>query len=125
MKSAATNSGEYVFAHEFAHLFGANHDHDSVTNPWEVAPWAYGWWANDPETNNGMRSLMAQDVGPCGSSGSPCMRILNYSNHFVEVGWFQTGHLNTAENSRVIDTYAEVTAQYKASLTRLFADGFE
>lgn len=127
VQSKSTNPGYYVFAHEFAHLFGANHDDDSIVdpNPWEVQPWAYGWWANDPESNAGMRTIMAQDVGPCGVSGSPCTRILHYSNHLVESGWFQTGQANTAENSRVIDEFAEVTAQYRASLDRIFANGFE
>jgi hypothetical protein len=41
------------------------------------------------------------------------------------VDWFRTGKVNLAENSRIIDEFAEVTAQYRASLTRLFADGFE
>lgn len=125
VQSASTNPGDYVFAHEFAHLFGANHDDYSVNNPWAVQSWAYGWWQHDPETNAGMRTLMAQDAAPCATGGSPCTRILHYSNHLVESGWFVTGQENSAENSRVIDEFAEVTAQYRASIDRIFANGFE
>src|SRR5690606_22254125 len=38
IKSKAVNPGDYVFAHEFAHLFGANHDRGSITQPNPTQP---------------------------------------------------------------------------------------
>jgi hypothetical protein len=42
----------------------------------------------------------------------------------VSVDWFQTGTGNR-NNAAVIQEFAPVTAQYRASLGRIFADGFD
>lgn len=119
----ATNPGDYVFAHELAHTFGANHNQDHApANPTPVEPWAFGRWAKEPESGIGSRSIMAY-VQEC--TGSPCDRILHYSNPDVYVdGWFRTG-LNNANNARLINEIAPIEAQYRASVGRIFADGFE
>lgn len=55
----------------------------------------------------------------------PCIRILNYSNPHVTVDDFKTGVANMEENARTINQYAPITAQYRASLGRIFYDGFQ
>lgn len=119
----ATNPGDYVFAHEFAHTFGANHNRDhGVPNPTPVEPWAFGHWAVEHELGIGARSIMSY-VQEC--TGHPCERILHYSNPDVYVdGWFRTG-LNNANNALLIKDIAPVEAQYCASVGRIFANGFE
>ncbi len=119
----ATNSGDYVFAHEFAHTLGANHNRDHGTpNPTPVEPWAFGRWARNSETGIGERTIMAY-LDEC--TGVPCNRILHYSNPDITVdGWFRTG-LNNANNALLIRDIAPIQAQYRASLGRIFANGFE
>lgn len=120
----ASSDGYYVFAHEFAHTLGANHNPDQQpSNPTPVEPWAFGNWALDPEPpHHGNRTIMSYQVSP--SCVTYCTRILNYSNPQVSVDWFQTGTGNR-NNAAVIQEVAPVTAQYRATLGRIFADGFE
>jgi hypothetical protein len=119
-------SGQYpqnpfTFLHEFGHVLGANHDRANANNNTPVEPWAFGHWANN--SDGGLRTIMSYIVSPqC--SGS-CSRLAYYSNSNVVVDWFRTGVANDQENYRVITDVAPVTAQYCASLGRIFADGFE
>ncbi len=58
----------------------------------------------------------------------PCNQVLNYSNAAVTLTkpWtFRTGIANQRENARVIAEFAPATAQYRPSIGRIFADGFE
>jgi len=132
--AGATCYDYYVFAHEFGHLFGANHNQLNSPYPYypnppypppgPVEPWAFGHWANerDGEGIGGHRTLMSYLVGGC---HTPCPRILYYSNSAVQVGTFYTGVPNTQENARVIAEFAPVTALYRTGVTRIFYGGFE
>jgi hypothetical protein len=57
-------------------------------------------------------------------TGHPCERLLQYSNPDVYVDWFRTG-LPTRNNALLIDEIAPIEAQYRASVGRIFASGFE
>jgi hypothetical protein len=112
----------YVFMHEIAHTLGADHDYGHSVNPSNpVEPWSYGHWATRIEGGN--RTIMSYLVSP--DCAAPCSRILNYSNSQVVVDWFRTGVANTQENARTINDYGPTAAQYRASLGRIFYDGFE
>lgn len=118
----ATNPGDYVFAHEFAHTFGANHNPDEVpANPTPIRSWAWGHWARENETNWGSRTIMSY-VDEC--TGNPCPRLLHYSNPDVWAGWFRTG-LAARDNARLLEEIVPIQAQYRASLGRIFAHGFD
>lgn len=57
---------------------------------------------------------------------SPCTRILNFSNPDVTYDvWFVTGIAGARDNAEVIAEFAPDYAQYRASLGRIFANGFE
>lgn len=113
--------GWYVFAHEFAHNLGANHNLEEPHNSTPVEPWAYGHWGTNADQGDN-RTIMSYQESTC---TSPCTRILNYSNGHVVVDSFHTGIVNQQENARVINDVAPITAQYCGSLGRIFADGFE
>jgi hypothetical protein len=114
----------YNFQHEFGHVLGANHDPEDDSNPSPLEPWAYAHWANHgPEDS--ARTIVAYQFDACHFQ---CPQVLNYSNAAVTltVPWtFHTGILNERENARMIAETAHATAQYRASLGRIFADGFE
>ncbi len=112
----------YGFEHEFGHLFGANHNPENNTNTTPLEPWAFAHWANPPGKDEGHRTIVAYYIGACNGQ---CPQILNYSNAAVTVDWFHTGIANQRENARVIAEFDHTTAQYRASLGRIFADGFE
>ncbi len=114
----------YPFEHEFGHIFGANHDPANGNNSTPLQPWAYAHWANN-FNKDGARTLVAYKDSNC---ISPCNQVLNYSNASVSltIPWvFRTGRVDQRENARVIAQYASTTAQYRASLDRIFANGFE
>lgn len=128
----AVNDGDFVFAHEFAHTLGANHNPEQgAGNPTPVRPWAFGHWELDKDRPNyGNRTIMSYeyDPPPAGPPGGLCTllcpRILHYSNPGVYAGWFQTG-TPWRDNARLIDEIAPTTALYRTSLGRIYADGFE
>lgn len=123
----------YVFPHEFAHTIGANHDIGN--SPWPGGPpypttvgsmpvttYAFGHWANNPggAGEGGNRTVMSYPA----QCNSPCPRIPYYSNSQVYAGAWRTG-VAGQENAPVIQEFAPATAQYRASLGRLFYNGFE
>ncbi|HET6546727.1 MAG TPA: hypothetical protein VFG55_08290 [Rhodanobacteraceae bacterium] len=114
----------YGFEHEFGHVLGANHNPESDNNPSPLEPWAYAHWANHgPEDS--ARTIVAYQFDACHFQ---CPQVLNYSNAAVTLTkpWmFHTGILDQRENARIIAETAHTTAQYRASLGRIFADGFE
>jgi hypothetical protein len=75
----------------------------------------------DTEIGRGYRTIVSY-VNEC--TGHPCERLLHYSNPDVYVDWFRTG-LPTRNNALLIDEIAPIEAQYRASLGRIFASGFE
>ncbi|HEY6942881.1 M12 family metallo-peptidase [Dokdonella sp.] len=118
----ATNTGDYVFAHEFAHTFGANHNPDHLpANPTPVRSYAFAHWDVETELDRGYITIMSY-INEC--TGHPCERLLHYSNPDVYVDWFHTG-LGTRDNARLIKEIAPIQAQYRASVGRIFASGFE
>ena len=53
-------------------------------------------------------------------------RVLNSSNPNVIVdGWFHTGIPNQRDNARLLVEIAPTQAQYRPSVGRIFANGFE
>ncbi|MGA9421141.1 MAG: M12 family metallo-peptidase [Rhodanobacteraceae bacterium] len=118
----------YGFEHEFAHIFGANHNPESEGNPTPLEPWAYAHWANPLNPDDGHRTIVAYIISACHGQ---CTQVLNYSNADIYVGApgdpdrFHTGIADHRENARVIAEFAHTTAQYRASIGRIFADGFE
>lgn len=128
LRDFATTPGQYVFAHELAHVFGANHNKDHGTpNPTPLAPYAFGRWARNPVADpggvhRGYRTIMSY-LDEC--TGNPCPRILYYSNPDVTYDWFITGLPNSANNARLISEVAPIHAQNYADLGRILADGFE
>jgi hypothetical protein len=128
----AVNDGDFVFAHEFAHTLGANHNPEQgAGNPTPVRPWAFGHWDIDVDRPNyGNRTIMSYEYDPPppgvpgGLCTSLCPRILHYSNPSVYAEWFRTGK-PLRDNARLIDEIAPITALYRTSLGRIYADGFE
>jgi hypothetical protein len=124
----------YVFPHEFAHNFGANHNIEnspwpnypsSYTPPGPIQPYAFGRYGNAPGDNGGYRTIMSYVEGPP-QCASPCPRIAFYSNPTVLTpDGFQTGVTGHSDNALMIQTYAPVTATYTTSLGRIFYNGFD
>ncbi|HET8942310.1 MAG TPA: M12 family metallo-peptidase [Rudaea sp.] len=111
----------FVFPHEFAHLIGANHDVAAAgNNTTPLQSWAYGWYRDHAE--GGARTILAYVEPSC---TAPCTRILNYSNPDIYNDWFRTGTAASANNALIIADYSSYTAQYRASLGRIFYDGFD
>jgi hypothetical protein len=124
--SGAAIPQPYVFAHEFAHTLGADHDYGNAVNQTTpVQPWSYGHWAHNAGDGGGARTIMSYYTTPCAPSPPSCPRLLNYSNHGVTVDWFTTGVQDQQENSRTIALDAPGTALYQTSLGRIFYDGFQ
>lgn len=115
----------YVFLHEFAHLFGANHNPESPRNPTPLEPWAFAHWAQNHVDGGGAHTLVSYYIGQCAPAASQCPIVLYYSNSKVYDDWFQTGIRDQRENSRVIAEFAQTTAQYRKSIGRIFYDGFQ
>ncbi|MCQ4167714.1 M12 family metallo-peptidase [Tahibacter harae] len=112
---------DFSFSHELAHLIGANHNPESNSNATPLRAWALGHWQTNIE--GGARTIMSYPLSPSLCT-SPCSRILNFSNADIWVDWFRTGRPDQRENARVLNEFAPVTAQYRLSLGRIFADDF-
>jgi hypothetical protein len=76
------NPGDWVAAHEVAHLFGANHtmDHEPH-NPTPLRSYAWGHWARfaGSEPREGAKTIMAYP-DECDAVTDLCPRIQHYSN---------------------------------------------
>jgi len=124
----AINPGDFIAAHEFAHTFGANHNPDHVpTNPTPIRPWAFDHWAREQgeDVPTGHQTILTYRED-CLAVVNPCPRVLNYSNPNVIVdGWFHTGIANHRDNARLLVEIAPIQAQYRPSVGRIFANGFE
>ena len=128
LQGSAINPGDFVAAHEFAHTFGANHNPDHVpTNPTPVRPWAFDHWARQQgeDVPAGHQTILSYRED-CLAVVDPCPRVLNYSNPDVIIdGWFHTGIPNQRDNARLLVEIAPTQAQYRPSVGRIFANGFE
>jgi hypothetical protein len=123
----ANNPGDWVAAHEVAHVFGANHNMDQEPhNPTPLQPYAWGHWKKHLWTGDpieGARTLMAY-VDRCLDITDVCPRIQYYSNPNVTVDWFTTGTA-THDNARLIKLEAPTLAQYRDGSDIIFMSGFE
>jgi hypothetical protein len=121
------NPGDWVAAHEIAHVFGANHNRDHEPhNPAPLQPYAWGHWARNLKTSDpreGARTIMAY-AEECDAATDFCPRIQHYSNPDVDVLWFTTGS-GVHDNARLIRYYAPDLAGYRDSQGRIFKNGFE
>ena len=95
-----------------------------------MKPWAFGHWGVEFDDKNhpGYYTMMSYH-GECDAdplTDSPCTRILYFSNPGITYdGWFVTGIAGARDNASVIAEFAPTCAQYRASLGRIFANGFE
>jgi len=124
--ACSDNPGDWVAAHEIAHVFGANHNMDHEPhNPTPLRPYAWGHWArllgSDPR--EGARTIMSY-ADECGPVTDLCPRIQHYSNPNVTEEWFTTGS-TVHDNARLIREYAPILAQYRDSQGRIFKNGFD
>jgi hypothetical protein len=114
----------YVFLHEFAHIVGANHNHENEPNTTPLEPGAFGYWRINAKKGSA-RTIMSNTTMQCNNAGD-CTRLMYYSNPNVIVdGWFHTGQTGYADNAHLLSDYWTITAQYRQSLGRIFYDGFD
>lgn len=123
----ATPSGQpkepYVFLHEFAHVIGANHNHEDSTNTTPLEVSAYGYWRVNSAKGSD-RTILSNPTPQC-IQGGACTRIEYYSNPAVTFDWFRTGQVDYANNAMLINDEWSYATQYRASLGRIFFDGFD
>ena len=115
----------YPFQHEFGHLFGASHNPENNSNPLMLHPWARAHWANAQNPEDSARTVVAYQIGTCHGT---CPQVLNYSNAAITLTkpWsFHTDIFGQRENALIIEEFASITAQYRSSLDRIFANGFD
>jgi len=110
----------YAFQHELGHVLGANHNSDISGNSTPLEPYAFGHWLADMEA--GYRTIMSLATANCKPS---CFQVLNYSNPLVTSDDGFTTGTPTRNNAMMIAELAPITAQYRASLGRIYADGFD
>ena len=105
-------SGNYSFAHELAHNFGALHD--PYVDP-STTPYAYGHGLADPA--GGWRTVMAYN-NACAAAGTTCTRIPFFSNPSLTYGSPATplGTSVTSDNARVLNQNALTVANFRASV---------
>ena len=108
-RSCAT--GNYSFAHEVGHNFGALHDPyvDSSTSPY-----AYGHgYVN---TTGGWRTVMAYN-NACAAAGTSCTRVPYFSNPNLTYGSPASplGTTSTSNNTQVLNQNAYTLANFRAT----------
>lgn len=125
--ACSDNPGDWVAAHEIAHVFGANHNYDhEPRNPTPLQSYAWGYWKRrvGTEPTEGARTIMAYKE-ECEAVTDRCPRIQHYSSPDIVVyEWFETG-TEEHDNARLIRLYAPVLARYRDSQGRIFKYGFE
>lgn len=115
----------YPFQHEFGHLFGGGHNPENNSNQFKLRDWAQAHWANANNPEDSARTLLSYQIGTCHGT---CPQVLQYSNAAITLNkiWpFHTGIVGSRENALIIEEFAPATAQYRCSLNRIFADGFD
>jgi hypothetical protein len=114
----------YVFMHEFAHVIGANHNHEDSPNTTPLEQGAFGYWMVHAKKGSD-RTILANPTPQCNAAGA-CTRVMYYSNPAVTIdGWFHTGVAGYADNAKLITDYWSYVPQYRQSLGRIFYDGFD
>ena len=105
-------SGNYSFAHELAHNFGALHD--PYVDP-GTSPYAYGHGLTDPA--EGWRTVMAYNDA-CMAAGTSCVRIPFFSNPNLTYGSPANplGTTSTSDNARVLNDNALTVANFRSSV---------
>lgn len=120
----------FNYQHEFGHLLGANHNPQSTANNTPLQPWAFAHWSNPPVVKkDGSRTIVSYKVNspPLVCRGD-CTQVLHYSNaqvNYIGDVVFTTGIAGQRENARVIAEVAPFAAQWRTSLSRIFANGFD
>ncbi|MDQ2917334.1 MAG: choice-of-anchor D domain-containing protein [Pseudomonadota bacterium] len=105
-------SGNYSFAHELGHNFGALHD--PYVDP-STSPYAYGHGLVDPA--GGWRTVMAYN-NACAAAGTSCIRIPYFSNASMTYGSpaDPLGTSSTSDVARVVNQNAYTVANFRASV---------
>ena len=105
-------SGNYSFAHEIGHLFGARHNPE--VDPKNV-PYPYG---HGYLHINGWRTIMAYN-NPFLCPNGHCKRIMHFSNPSIRYQNIYTGTFSTHNNSRLLNESSVKLANF-----RLFGNKF-
>lgn len=102
-------TGNYSFAHEIGHNFGARHDTyvDASTSPY-----AYGH--GYAYTTGKWRTVMAYN-NACTAAGTSCTRVGYWSNPNVLYGGVPMGTSSSADNARVFNANAYTVANFRVS----------
>jgi len=98
--------GNYAFAHEIGHLFGAYYNPEGAAqnNPY---PYGHGYLHV-----NGWRSIMALNLPSLCPNGM-CRRVLQWSNPGIRFQGTYTGSFLTHNNSRVINESSVKLANFR------------
>lgn len=115
-------SPNYTFGHELGHIQSARHDW--FVDPSNNSPFTYNHGYVDP--GDQWRTIMAYS-NDCGG----CTRLLYWSNPNVNhpvtgnAMGVAVGQPNAADNHLTLNTTAVTVANFRDSMTGIFADGFE
>lgn len=105
--------GNLSFAHELGHNMGSQHNPENGTN--SAFSYGYGHYVNGV-----FRTVMSY-VDPCAQG---CTRRPYFSNPAVSFNGYPTGLDNERDNTRLINSTADIIANYRFSGTSLTLNNF-
>lgn len=99
-------SPNYTFAHELGHLQGARHNPE--VDP-SIAPFPHGHGYR--YAAGGWRTIMSYPCDP----GTPCTRVLYWSNPDILYGGVSMGTVETNDNARVLGETAHILSNFRGT----------